>query len=107
MKPLSIDSRVGYYTTHKLFFQVALFGGSSGGLIALANGQALGMYLEGINSATLLSEYQAQRQAAALSNEPFPSDDDATLASDSNAQAMGVLSEGLVICKFDRIMNEL
>jgi hypothetical protein len=107
VKPMAVDTRLGYYTKHKIFFQVALFGGSSGGLIALRNGTALGMHLEGINAATLATEFRAQRQAAATKNQPFPVEDDITLASDSNAHAMGVLSEGLVICKYKGIVQEL
>jgi hypothetical protein len=104
---MAVDARVGFYSKHKMFFQVGLFGGSSGGLIALPNGTALGMHLDGVNAATLAKEFSSQRQAAVANNQPLPVEDDITLASDSNAQATGVLSEGLVICKYKRIVQEL
>jgi hypothetical protein len=107
VKPMAVDARVGFYSKHKMFFQVGLFGGSSGGLIALPNGTALGMYLDGINAATLAKEFWSQRQAAGANNQPLLVEDDITLASNSNAQATGVLSEGLVICKYKRIVQEL
>jgi hypothetical protein len=107
VKALSIDSRVGYYTNHKIFFQVGLFGGSSGGLIALHDGKALGMHLEGINSAKLVTEFRTERQEAKLQGQPEEVEDDVTLASDSNAQATGVLSEGIVLCKFIKLMQKL
>jgi hypothetical protein len=106
-KPMAVDARVGFYSKHKMFFQVGLFGGSSGGLIALPNGTALGMHLDGVNAATLAKVFCSQRQAVVANNQPLPVEDDITLASDSNEQATGVLSEGLVICKYKRIVQEL
>ena len=94
--PLSVDIRVGFFSQHKAIIQVALFAGSSGGLFALENGTALGMHLEGINSAKLVATIVRERAEAIKNGLTFSKDDDLTIASDLNTASMGAVSEALV-----------
>lgn len=93
---LTVDSRIGFFSSHKVVIQVPLFAGSSGGLFALENGKALGMHLEGINTAKLVATIREEREAAEKAGQFFSKDDDLTIASDLNTESLGSVSEGLV-----------
>jgi hypothetical protein len=107
LKALSVEGRVGWYTRHKVLYQAPGFSGSSGGLVALSDGSALGMHLVGINSAKLAENFRLERATASAAGDDFDPRDDVTLASDSNAQALGVLSEAVLLYRMRRLIRSI
>lgn len=98
LQALSCEGRLGFYTNHKVFYQISGFSGSSGGLVSFGN-SALGMHLVGVNAAKLVETIAKERDKATRLGEFFDSRDDLTFASDSHAQATGIISEAIVLIK--------
>jgi hypothetical protein len=99
LKALLVNKDIGYYTEHKVLVQNGLFSGSSGGLYAF-NGRAIAMHLESVNSAMTVDDIARQ----------YPDLADLACvgaASDSNVACYAGLAQGIVICKFKRLMARI
>jgi hypothetical protein len=96
--PLSKEERIGNITGHRILVETSLFGGSSGGLFALMNGQAIGMHLASLNSARTIEEV----------GEEDPNADELFVLQEviySLLASYGALSEGIIIPRFKNLMK--
>jgi hypothetical protein len=102
--PTSLESRFSLKTQHKMFVEVGLFRGSSGGIFAFTTPRqehrVLGMHSEGCNTALSISDV--------LENEPELSPlEEATQASDSCANNHGSFSMGIIVAKCKALMDAI
>ena len=105
LKPMSLESKFGSSSKHSFLCQVKLFAGSSGALVVLSNGLAIGMHLEAVNSAMSLTDLLVQRQTAGESAGSF--EEQMEDVSDSCVQSVGALSKAIILSRFPHIMNNL
>jgi len=92
----SVDARIAFCTGHKVFSQIALFSGSSGGLFALYDGTAIGMHVESLTETVSFETV----------SETVPVWEDAMEAvSNSCVEAAGAFSEALLLPKFRKLLN--
>lgn len=105
LKPMSLESKFGSSSKHSFLCQVGLFAGSSGALVVLSNGLAIGMHLEAVNSAMSLTDLLVQRQTAGESAGSF--EEQMEDVSDSCVQSVGALSKAIILSRFPHIMNNL
>jgi len=102
--PVSEDKRFGFRTTHKVFVQGGLFGGSSGGIYAIksnvveTNGKVLAMHTESVSTAALVEEAQSLNPGASLY-------DILSEVSDSHAECHASFVQGLIICTYKPLMT--
>jgi len=93
--PASVEGKIAFCTNHALFFQIALFSGSSGGLVVLADGKAIGMHTEAITQTIGLDEVDP--------NMSF--EESMTAVSNSCVNSTGVLSKALLLPKFPKLIR--
>ena len=105
LKPMSVESKFGSSSKHSFLCQVGLFSGSSGALVVLINGLAIGMHLEAVNSAMSLTDVLAKRETADESVGSF--EDPMEDVSDSCVQSVGALSKAIILPRFPKIMANL
>ena len=105
LKPLSVESKFGSSSKHSFLCHVGLFAGSSGALVVLANGLAIGMHIEAVNSAMSLTEVLAKRVTAGEPEGSFA--DQMEDVSDSCVQSVGALSKAIILSRYPTIMNNL
>jgi hypothetical protein len=105
LRPMSIESKLGSSSKHSFLFQVGLFAGSSGALVVLSNGLAVGMHLEAVNSATSMEQLLAECRAAGEPEGTF--EENMTSVSDSCVQSVGALSRAIFLSRNSRLMAAL
>jgi hypothetical protein len=86
-------------TNHRAFVQTGLFGGSSGGLYALMNGEALAMHIESVSTSHSVSDF-----ASDLS---FDEKQCVSEASDSCANIYAAFVSGIILCRYNNLMQFL
>ena len=89
---------------HSAFFQGGLFGGSSGGVYALMNGKVLAMHLDSRSVARSVEEVQEQVDTA---TDDCSVTDSYAAASDSHIGSYSSFAQGMIICKYAKLMKAL
>jgi len=97
----SLESRLSLKTAHKMYVEVGMFRGSSGGIFAFTipggEHRVLGMHSEGRNTAQSIEDVQAEDpDLSAL--------EAAAVASDSCANNHGSFSMGIIVAKYGPLL---
>ena len=102
---VTVATKISMLTGHSLFFQIGLFAGSSGALVTLTDGSAIGMHIEGINSAISLASVHAAHEAAG--DDSASSEDCLAEVSDSCVQCYGAFSRAILLPRFSNLISEV
>ena len=105
LKPIAVPSTFSSSSKHSFVCQVGLFASSSGALVVLSNGLAIGMHVEAINSAMSLRDVVAERAAAGQPEGTF--EENMESVTDSCVQSSGALSKAIILPRFSKLMSKL
>lgn len=102
LKPVSVSSRVSMTSTHSVFFEQGLFAGSSGALVVLSNGIAIGMHLEAISSSVSFADLRPAHE-----DEGKPVEETLTEVTDSCVECVGTFSRAIILPRFAILMKAI
>ena len=97
VRPCAVEQRLGMTTNHRAFVQTGLFGGSSGGLYALMNGEALAMHIETVSTSQSVSDFESEGN--------FDEKQCVSEASDSCANTYASFVSGIILCRYKNLMQ--
>jgi hypothetical protein len=106
IRPTSLEVKMGFCSSHKVFLQAGLFGGSSGAVYVISDyrhigfGKAFGMHCESINAARTISD---------IEDEGIIIDPDAIVeeVSDSCVNSHASFVEGILISKYKTLLENI